>query len=81
MVNAQKAKDSIRFGEKIAFAIGSLGSVPYLGLITAFLMIFYTDVVGLNPAAVATLFLITRILDAVNDPQDYRNRQQADQKD
>lgn len=33
-----------------------------------FLTIFYTDVIGLAPAAIGTLFLIARIWDAINDP-------------
>lgn len=36
--------------------------------VNSFLLIFYTDVVGLNPAAVGTLFLIARVLDGLNDP-------------
>ena len=31
-------------------------------------MFYFTDVVGLNPAFVGTLFLISRLWDAVNDP-------------
>jgi len=37
-------------------------------LASTFLLIFYTDVVHLDPAAVATLFLISRIVDACYDP-------------
>ena len=33
-----------------------------------FLMIFYTDVFGIGMSAVATLMLVARIWDAVNDP-------------
>lgn len=60
--------DRIRFGEKAAFALGNFGSIPIMSLISSFLLLFYTDVVGLNPASVATLFLISRLLDGLNDP-------------
>ena len=58
--------EKMKLKEKLSFGVLSLGG--YMPLINAFLMIFYTDVVGLNPAAVATLFLVTRIADGLNDP-------------
>ncbi len=54
--------------EKVSFSLINIGNIPVMTLIGSFLLIFYTDVVGLNPAAVATLFLITRIFDGINDP-------------
>lgn len=63
-----KTSSNLGFIEKSAFACANLGNVPLMTLISAFLLIFYTDVVGLNPAAVATMFLISRILDGFNDP-------------
>jgi GPH family glycoside/pentoside/hexuronide:cation symporter len=33
-----------------------------------FLLLFYTDVVGLSPAVVGTMFLFVRLIDAVTDP-------------
>lgn len=54
--------------EKFNYMIGGIGGVAAQVIISSFLLIFYTDVCGMNPAAVATLFLITRILDAVNNP-------------
>jgi GPH family glycoside/pentoside/hexuronide:cation symporter len=33
-----------------------------------FLLLFYTDVMGLSPAVVGTMFLVVRLIDAVTDP-------------
>ncbi|MCB9502165.1 MAG: MFS transporter [Deferribacteres bacterium] len=56
------------FKEKIAYAVGDTASVLYYQTFAMFLMIFYTDTFGISPAAVGTMFLISRIWDAVNDP-------------
>jgi GPH family glycoside/pentoside/hexuronide:cation symporter/glucuronide carrier protein len=58
----------VSFGEKISFGLVNLGNIPVQALLGSFLMIFYTDVVGLKPAAIATLFLVARIVDGINDP-------------
>ncbi|HAL74268.1 MAG TPA: MFS transporter, partial [Clostridiales bacterium] len=60
--------DRLSRGEKLAFGLANLGNIPIMILVGTFLLIFYTDVVGLDPAAVATLFLVTRIIDGINDP-------------
>jgi GPH family glycoside/pentoside/hexuronide:cation symporter/glucuronide carrier protein len=53
---------------KISFGIVNVGNIPIMTILSAFLMIFYTDVVGLNPASVVTLFLLVRVFDGLNDP-------------
>lgn len=55
-------------GEKICYFMANIGNIPVMGLLSAFFMIFYTDVVGLDPAAIATLFLISKVMDGVSDP-------------
>lgn len=54
--------------EKLSYALGDVASNIYWRMIDVFLIIFYTDVFGLHPAAVATLMLVTRLVDAFSDP-------------
>lgn len=54
--------------EKLSFAMANFGNIPIMTLINGYLLIFYTNICGLSPAACATLFLIARFLDAINDP-------------
>ena len=62
------AASPIRWPEKTGFTFGSIGKNLMFWGIGSFLLVFYTDVFGLSPAAVGTLFLVARILDGVNDP-------------
>lgn len=63
-----KMDEKIKFKEKVSYTLLNIGNIPVTMIVSSFLLIFYTNVVGLNPAACATLFLIARIVDAVNDP-------------
>ena len=54
--------------EKLGYGIGDFGFNLYWANISAFLLIFYTDVVGLAAGAVGTMLLATKLLDAVTDP-------------
>ena len=54
--------------EKCGYAVGDTASCLYWQTFSMFLMIFYTDTYGLAPAAVGTMFLISRFWDAVIDP-------------
>lgn len=48
--------------------MANFGNIPIMTLVNGYLLIFYTNICGLSPAACATLFLIARFLDAINDP-------------
>jgi GPH family glycoside/pentoside/hexuronide:cation symporter/glucuronide carrier protein len=61
-------QDKVTLKEKISYVFVNLGNIPITTLISSYLLIFYTTVCGMNPAACATLFLIARILDGLNDP-------------
>ena len=60
--------DKVTLKEKICYALVNLGNIPIQAILGAYLLIFYTNVVGLSPASCATLFLIARIMDGLNDP-------------
>ena len=54
--------------EKIAYGLGDTASNIIFQTVMMFLMLYYTDVVGLSPAVVGTMFLAVRIFDAITDP-------------
>src|SRR5574344_892043 len=59
--------DRLSIREKIAYALGDASAnIAWRGICT-FLFVFYTDVVGLAPAVVATLMLVVRSFDGVSD--------------
>ena len=61
-------KGKVPFISKIAYGMGDVGCNFSWMFVGNFLMIFYTDVFGIGMSAVATLMLVARIWDAVNDP-------------
>ncbi len=61
-------ESQISFKERLSFGLAGLGQNMVYNYTTAFIMVFYTDVVKLLPVAVGTLMLIARVFDAVNDP-------------
>ncbi|MGB0495982.1 MAG: glycoside-pentoside-hexuronide (GPH):cation symporter [Kangiellaceae bacterium] len=58
----------IQIKEKIAYGLGDTASNIIFQSVMMFLLVFYTDVVGISPAIVGTMFLAVRILDAITDP-------------
>ncbi|WP_286793228.1 glycoside-pentoside-hexuronide (GPH):cation symporter [Microbacterium sp. UBA3394] len=53
--------------DKVGYLFGDLGNDFLFIFASAYLLVFYTNVAGLNPAHVGTLFLLTRLLDAFTD--------------
>jgi GPH family glycoside/pentoside/hexuronide:cation symporter len=54
--------------EKISYGFGDLASVLYWQTFMLYFTYFYTDIFIIPAAAAATLFLMSRIWDGVNDP-------------
>jgi len=60
--------ESLRFREKLGYGLGDTASNFFFATFNIFLLYYYTDVFGLSAAAVGTMFLVTKIVDAVSDP-------------
>jgi GPH family glycoside/pentoside/hexuronide:cation symporter len=60
--------DKISLKEKVGYGLGDAASSMFWKIFSMYLLFFYTDVFGLAPAVVGTMFLITRIWDSCFDP-------------
>lgn len=65
---AQHSVTPVRLREKIGYGLGDMGFNFYWANISAFLLIYYTDVFGISAAAAGTMMLVTKIVDAFTDP-------------
>ena len=65
---APAAKDGLKAKEYIGYALGDTASNLFFQTFGIFLTYFYTDVWGLAPAAIGTMFLVIRLFDAASDP-------------
>lgn len=65
---AQVGLQKLSVVEKVGFSLGDAASNIFFQTFILFIPIFYTDVFGLSAKAVALMFLVTKIWDAVNDP-------------
>ncbi|MDR1359097.1 MAG: glycoside-pentoside-hexuronide (GPH):cation symporter [Coriobacteriales bacterium] len=62
------SKDKLRLREKVGYACQDGSMELYLQFLSLYLLVFYTNVVGIPPALAGTLMLICTIWNAVNDP-------------
>ncbi|MWL74841.1 MFS transporter, partial [Escherichia coli] len=67
-IAGQAADDRLSVREKIGYGLGDAGGTVITCLIMNFLTFFYTDIFGLTPALVGTLFIALRVFDAISDP-------------
>ena len=54
--------------EKWSFFVVNVANIPIMSLINYFLLKFYTDVAGISPTVIGTLFLVSKLIDGFNDP-------------
>lgn len=66
-LEAEAAKKPFSIKDKIGYMCGDFGNDFFFMMASAFLMVFYTDVLGIPGALVGTLFLVSRCVDAFTD--------------
>ena len=57
-----------RLKESLGYAIGDLGINLYFISAMTYLLLFYTDVMGLSATAAAGVIALARVVDAITDP-------------
>ena len=60
--------DKVTAKEKYSYGIGAFGKDMVYAVVATYLMIFFTDEVGISSAFVGGLFFFSRFWDAINDP-------------
>ena len=67
---AKKDLTAVRLSaiKKIGYGFGEAGSQLSWTLVSSYLTVFYTDVVGLTPIVISAIMMIARVWDAINDP-------------
>ncbi len=64
----EQVDQKLSIKEKVGYGLGDFAANIVFQTVMIFLMYYYTDIFGIPVAAVGTLFLLSRIWDAVNDP-------------
>ena len=62
-----KPSEQLRTSQYLGYAAGDAANNLTFSMVSAFLLIYYTDVAGISAATAGTLFLVVRILGGVSD--------------
>ncbi|MGG3572956.1 glycoside-pentoside-hexuronide (GPH):cation symporter [Bacillus gobiensis] len=66
--NKASSAAALSWFERIGYGLGDMSYNIVFQFVNAYLLFYYTDVGGIQPAVIATLFLVVRVLDAMFDP-------------
>ena len=61
-------ENKVTLTTKLSYGLGAFGKDMVWALTATFLMFYFTDVAGIAPAFIGTVFLVARIIDAFTDP-------------
>jgi GPH family glycoside/pentoside/hexuronide:cation symporter len=65
---ASTRRDRLSFLENFGFGLGDTASNFFFQTFNIFLLYYYTDVFGIDAAVAGTMFLLTRLWDALSEP-------------
>jgi GPH family glycoside/pentoside/hexuronide:cation symporter len=65
---APASRERLSFLENFGFGLGDTASNFFFQTFNIFLLYYYTDVFGIDAAVAGTMFLLTRLWDAMNEP-------------
>lgn len=68
MNSTNQMKEKSLMKQAVGYGVGEFGGQMSWYMINTYLMIFYTDIVGLTAGAISFIMLVARVWDAVNDP-------------
>ncbi len=63
-----EARTGLSFPLRLAYGIGSVGELVFLGMFNTFITIFYNQAIGLSNALIGTAVMISLLGDAISDP-------------
>lgn len=64
----QKSPEKVRSSEILGYGVGQAACNTCWGLVSAFLIYFYTDVFAISASLAGSITLISRLWDGINDP-------------
>ena len=54
--------------EKVSYGVGAIGKDMVYCIVSGFLLYYYNTVLGISATFIRVLFMVARVLDAINDP-------------
>lgn len=60
-------REMLSLGRKIGYGVGDFGANYCWSFVAAFIMIYFTNVLGISAAVVGTIMMLSKILDGISD--------------
>lgn len=64
----ETAPERLPFRIKVAYGIGEMGELVFLGMFNTFIVIYYNQAIGLSNSLIGTAIMLAMIGDAISDP-------------